>query len=253
MSDELFIGLLFLVFGSAELLRPAESGHDWRGRLRNLGYGALVMTVGAFLATLVYRALPIEPRVHRDPSVLETLFHGAAYLVVADFFYYWFHRAQHSLPAFWQIHLLHHSDDDLNVTSSFRTYWLENPLQMLLIMIPTYLIVGIDHAALTIFAFGSIFFLMFAHANIRLELGPLTPAFVGPQLHRIHHSNAPEHHDRNFAQYFPIYDILFGTYRRPQPGEFPATGTADLPARAPLVDVLTRPFRVWAGMWRQWP
>ncbi|PCK78907.1 sterol desaturase family protein, partial [Rhizobium sophoriradicis] len=28
----------------------------------------------------------------------------------------------------------------------------------------------------------------------------------------IHHSRVREHHDKNFANYFPIWDHLFGTY-----------------------------------------
>ncbi|HEX5846775.1 MAG TPA: sterol desaturase family protein, partial [Rhodoplanes sp.] len=38
-------------------------------------------------------------------------------LLTFDFFYYWFHRAQHEWPWLWQVHKLHHSDRALNVTS----------------------------------------------------------------------------------------------------------------------------------------
>ena len=30
--------------------------------------------------------------------------------------------------------------------------------------------------------------------------------------------------DKNFAAYFPIWDVLFGTYWHPRKGEFPPTG-----------------------------
>src|SRR5258706_15193675 len=64
----------------------------------------------------------------------------------------------------------------------------------------------------------------FIHLNLRLPLGPLTPVLGGPHLHRIHHSRLPEHQDKNFAAFFPIFDLLFGTYYPPSRAEYPATG-----------------------------
>jgi len=49
---------------------------------------------------------------------------------------------------------------------------------------------------------------------------------VTPQVHRIHHSVDPSHYNRNFADALPLFDILFGTYYRPQAQEFAATGPA---------------------------
>ena len=68
---------------------------------------------------------------------------------------------------------------------------------------------------------------IFTHMNLRLEMGPLTSVLAGPQVHRIHHSNQPIHQDKNFAAYFPVWDIMFGTYHKPARGEFPDCGTVD--------------------------
>jgi len=56
-------------------------------------------------------------------------------------------------------------------------------------------------------------------------MGPLTNVFAGPQYHRIHHSNQRQHQDRNFAAFFPIWDILLGTHHKPLKDEFPPCGT----------------------------
>jgi sterol desaturase/sphingolipid hydroxylase (fatty acid hydroxylase superfamily) len=37
----------------------------------------------------------------------------------------------------------------------------------------------------------------------------------------------PVHHNRNFADALPIFDIVFGTYHRPAPEEFPTTGLGE--------------------------
>ncbi len=68
---------------------------------------------------------------------------------------------------------------------------------------------------------------MFYHSAIRAELPWLDKILVTPQVHRIHHSTEPAHHNRNFADLFPVLDIIFGTYEKPAKGEFAGTGIDD--------------------------
>jgi sterol desaturase/sphingolipid hydroxylase (fatty acid hydroxylase superfamily) len=85
----------------------------------------------------------------------------------------------------------------------------------------------------------------FIHANLKLSLGRLSWLFDGPQLHRIHHSRLLEHFDRNFAAFFPIWDVIFGTYYHPRPDEFPPTGVAGEPEVTTFRDAAWLPFRTW--------
>ncbi len=146
------------------------------------------------------------------------------FLLVYDFFYYWYHRSQHRFALLWRVHRLHHADRHVNVTTSMRHHWLEEPLKVFVVAIPLTLIFKVpppDLGVLSVLIGGWAFFI---HANLRLHLGPLTPVFVGPQLHRVHHSIEVPHTDKNFAALFPIWDILFGTYFSPKRDEFPETG-----------------------------
>lgn len=54
------------------------------------------------------------------------------------------------------------------------------------------------------------------HLNVRVGVGRLNWLVSTPQIHRIHHSTQPEHEDKNFAAYFPVCDVLFGTYYPPR-------------------------------------
>jgi sterol desaturase/sphingolipid hydroxylase (fatty acid hydroxylase superfamily) len=128
-----------------------------------------------------------------------------------------------------------------------RSYWLEVPLQTVCLSYPTVALVGIDTPALLMLPFAMTGWLYLAHANLRLHLGPLGPILCGPQVHRIHHSDQSRHKDKNFAQFFPIYDVLFGTYYAPARNEYPTTGTPGLASDASFGTVLLRPFRVWFG------
>ena len=243
--DDLLIALLFVVFGFFEFFVPAEPGHGLNGRLRNFVYAAFVLIVGAFIANMVYRVIPLEMRIHQNVTLTQSLMFALVYTVLLDFLFYWYHRAQHRFLALWALHELHHSDQELNVISSYRTYWLEYPVQALCIHLPVLYIVGIDPKGLFLAALIAICFLMFSHANIRLHLGWMSRVLVGPQVHRIHHSRHPQHRNKNLAQIFPIFDILFGTYYHPDKDEYPTTGTLTLPTDATFGRTFIKPFGTW--------
>lgn len=128
-----------------------------------------------------------------------------------------------------------------------RSYWIERPLQALIITIPVTFIVGIDGNAVIMLPLASTLWLLFAHSNLRLRMGWLSPVICGPQVHRIHHSNHQMHQGKNFAQYFPVIDVIFGTYYQPKPDEFPPTGLIRPQPDASIVQMIKKPFIVW---WR---
>ena len=68
---------------------------------------------------------------------------------------------------------------------------------------------------------------MFYHSGVKLRLSSLDCVIVTPQVHRIHHSVDPRHYNKNFADFLPIFDIVFGTFHKPGPDEYPRTGLAD--------------------------
>ena len=146
----------------------------------------------------------------------------------------------------WPIHELHHSDAQMNVTTSYRTYWLDIVVQQALIVLPTVVFfgsMGPKHAYMM--PFLTTFFLMFAHSNLRLNLGFMTSIICGPQIHRVHHSISMRHRDKNFAQFFPFIDKLFGTYYKPDVNEYPTTGVKEMDTNIGFIAVFIRPFQTW--------
>ena len=241
----LTISALFLVFGTLEILLPAERGHTWGGRLRNVSFTLILVIFGIALTSIVVMVFDLSPRRYEPGGPLQTGLVVVAHLAVFDLLFYWYHRAQHSWRWFWPVHELHHADAELNVTTGMRSYFLEYPLQTLLITMPTAWVVGIDPGASLIIPVVMVTWLYFAHANLRLHLGSFSPVVCGPQVHRIHHSREKLHRDKNFAQFFPIYDVIFGTWYAPAREEFPRTGTVTMASDAPVGEVVGRPLRVW--------
>jgi sterol desaturase/sphingolipid hydroxylase (fatty acid hydroxylase superfamily) len=227
---------LIALFSVAEVRWPASRQRDVRSRIVNIVIGVIV-SVFAFLctvliawfATLVWRdgLIGLVVPGWRSGGIAGLAVSVIAYGMVWDFFQYWFHRWQHTSSTLWPSHRVHHSDDSVNTTTALRRSVLELLLIFVFILVPTVIVAGVDEVAAPI-AFAIFYgWGFFNHANIRLPLGPLTAIFSGPQWHRLHHAIDLDCRDRNFAAYFPILDIVFGTYRAPRPHEYLATGVTD--------------------------
>jgi sterol desaturase/sphingolipid hydroxylase (fatty acid hydroxylase superfamily) len=243
----------YVVCTAIERAVPAERGQGWSGRLRNLIYLSIYDVLGlAALATwYAFRPTPSGPR--PAAAVVNPVWLLPAHFLAVDFAYYWYHRAQHRFSFLWAVHELHHADAELNVTTSYRTHWLEAPLQAILVAAPVTMLWGRHDPQFGFMVLvGSRFFFLFSHCNFRLPLGPLTAVLCGPQWHRIHHSRIPEHRDKNFAQIFPVLDWLFGTYYAPAHDEYPPTGTEGLMSDAPVWRAQLRPALIWRDGIRVW-
>jgi len=180
--------------------------------------------------------------------------HGVGALVLAallgvcisDFLYYWFHRFQHESKFLWQEHKLHHMDEEL--CALYRQSWLEGLFQGPATAIPIAILFKLDPVQGGYVGYVFAAWAVFIHTNVRLHLGPISVLFSSPQVHRIHHSRVREHHDPNYAAYFPIWDIIFGTYHHPRRDEYPLTGVHDEIEVKTLSEAATLPFREWWKM-----
>lgn len=247
--------LLFLVFSILEIIADTKPSTTARNAWFNYGstliYLSFDSTLG--LGMGLYTGWIIK-HLHNKLNILQAK-PGIPFLLllillsslIGDFAYYWLHRLQHKSKWLWAIHELHHSDECVNVSTSFRMHWLEIPLRnsfgilpaMLLprpmIILPAIVFVGCTTSYLT-------------HSNIPIGYGWLNRVFVSPKTHRIHHSIQPEHIDKNFAGTWNIFDLLFGTYVHPKKGEHPRTGLLNGEVPRSFLSSSITPFKTWARL-----
>jgi sterol desaturase/sphingolipid hydroxylase (fatty acid hydroxylase superfamily) len=145
-------------------------------------------------------------------------------LALIDFVDYAFHRLEHRIPWLWAMHSLHHSDATMNATTGQRHVWLDRVLHAI-VFAPLGFVFHPDLNVMLAVTVGGWVLDTFDHLNIRLGFAWVPWLVVSPQYHRTHHSARPEHFDRNFAGIFPVWDLLFGTYLKPE--GFPETGLAE--------------------------
>lgn len=152
-------------------------------------------------------------------------------LLIHDCWFYWSHRLEHALPWLWAFHRLHHSDPNMNASTFCRDHVGQNIWRGFFSMFTLGLVFDLELKDAAQAALLSNLFLglwsQFYHSALLIQLPWLDRVLVTPQVHRIHHSALPEHRDKNFADVFPVFDIVFGTYAPPMRHQFPATGLGD--------------------------
>ncbi len=145
--------------------------------------------------------------------------------ILTDFSTYIVHLVMHKLPILWEFHKVHHSATTLNPITQYRIH----PIELIINNIKGILIFGIttgifdylsDHQVHKMMFFGAnafSFIFMFWGANLRHShvklkyFNFLEYVFISPFQHQIHHSNKPEHYDRNLGAKLALWDWMFGT------------------------------------------
>ncbi len=140
-------------------------------------------------------------------------------LVLLDLVLYTRHFMFHLLPPLWRLHLVHHADLDLDVTTGLRFHPVEIILS-LMVRLSAVSIIGPDPLAVFVFEIVQNGMAMFNHGNVRLPAAAdrvLRYFAVTPDMHRVHHSVSVRETNSNFGLNLSWWDRLFGTYRE-QPG-----------------------------------
>ena len=250
---QLYWPSLAVVCGFALLERtwPLEPQQPWRATWFNLLWHALFLVVFFALSWTAWGRLVnwllqagAKPLLGPAATVPGEALRIILIVLVHDFLVYWGHRLMHAVPALWAFHRFHHDERHLNSSTSLRQHWLTIPVHQLVVFLPLTWLFGL-HATPELVYYALIVLGGFHHANLKIDLGRLTPWFVGPHYHRIHHAPPRALHDRNFAALFPVWDRLFGTWHAPRAGEFGATGLSDRAPTASQWQALLMPLSEW--------
>lgn len=136
-------------------------------------------------------------------------------LLVRAFISFFTHYLNHMVPLFWRVHRVHHLDTELDVSTTVRFHPFEFFIG-LLPGVPIVMMFGLTPWVLVLYEVLDAVVVIWSHSNVRLPLAVdriLRYLVVTPDLHRIHHSVWKPETNSNFGAVFPIWDLVFGTYR----------------------------------------
>jgi len=201
-----------------------------------------ILASAAAVAALTLRPAGLMAQL-RWPSWLQIV----TGIVVLDFSVgYLSHRTMHMWPAMWRFHQVHHSDDFVDVTTTYRTHPVETVWRFLFAIVPVW-IIGLPAQAVVIQRLLQATNGVIEHANIRLWPPldrVLSLVWVTPNVHKMHHSREISETNSNYANLLTVYDRVLGTYT---PAERAHSVVYGLDAAEPLaagsyLALLTLPF-----------
>lgn len=181
------------------------------------------------------------------------LFQLAAALLIFEAINYTLHRAMHELPGplgrfLWRSHAAHHLPPRLYLIMHAVFHPINGVIiQALALILPIWLM-GYGKPAVAMFFMVNGMHGLISHFNADVLMGWANYLFVGPELHRYHHSADPAE-GKNYGQVLSIFDQLFGTFVY-RPGVFPdelgVRASEGFPPYAKTLAVLALPFKTAA-------
>jgi len=147
-----------------------------------------------------------------------------AYIVIGvlllDFFgAYLAHYVEHKVKPLWMVHLVHHTDHNVDTTTANRHHPLESVIRFIFTLAGVF-IVGTPIAIVFLYQSLSLVATQFSHANIKLPNKvdeALSYIIVSPNMHKVHHHYQLPYTDSNYGNIFSIWDRLFGTFMKLDP------------------------------------
>lgn len=142
--------------------------------------------------------------------------------LVLDFFGGWLvHITEHKVPLLWRFHVIHHADNNVDVTSGLRHHPGESVLRGIFFFMGI-LLSGAPMYAVMIFQTILVFATAFTHANISLPKNIdrlLSYVLVSPNMHKVHHHWKQPFTDSNYGAVLSVWDRLLGTFKKLDPKE----------------------------------
>jgi sterol desaturase/sphingolipid hydroxylase (fatty acid hydroxylase superfamily) len=133
-----------------------------------------------------------------------------------DFFGGWLvHITQHKVPFLWRFHVIHHADNNVDVTTGLRHHPVESVLRGVFFFMGI-IVSGAPMYAVMIFQTILIFAIAFTHSNIKLPLWldkVVGYVLVSPNMHKVHHHWQQPYTDSNYGAVLSIWDRLLGTLK----------------------------------------
>lgn len=213
------ITFFWLLEGILPLMRFTYS--KWKHALPNLFFTLTTIIVNFALAFLLLRTA--DWTVVNDFGIINWLPEMPFWLYVLlgvlllDLIgAYTAHLVEHRVKPLWMVHLVHHTDHNVDTTTANRHHPLESMIRFAFTVLGVFL-VGAPIGLVMLYQSLSLVLSQFNHANIKLPKkvdNALSWIIVSPDMHKVHHHYVLPYTDSNYGNIFSIWDRLFGTFMK---------------------------------------
>ncbi len=176
---------------------------------------------------LILRGLAFGVLIFFSGYAVEAPVHPVAYwglLFLCEDFLFWLeHFVDHKVRFFWAAHVTHHSSEEYNLTTGFRSS-VFMPFYRYLYFIPLALLGFAPLDIFFMYAITQTYGILVHTQAVRKLPRWLEAVLVTPSHHRVHHASNIPYLDKNMGMVLIIWDRMFGTFQKELPEETPRFG-----------------------------
>lgn len=245
----LFVAMVVEYWVGREHHQSIYSRKDFLANLALGLIGTVTGLLGSYFALQVYQFCfdffaPYRQMIFNTSSWLCDWKAWIAAMVLADFTFYWFHRIHHRVRILWAAHVVHHSSEHFNYSTSMRFAWVSNVHKPLLWAWMA--VLGFEPIMIaTCITINSIY-QGFCHTKFSRYWDKLSFIMNTPGLHAIHHGKNDFCIDKNYGGMLIVFDKLFGTHEPIQKNKTILFGVTHPPKSDNLLEISMHEFRdIW--------
>ncbi len=171
----------------------------------NGGIDLLFRTVYLFILIIIYQF-------HFTSFSHNPFIYWFLLFISEDLAFYFEHRVDHFCRIFWAVHVTHHSSEEFNLTTGFRSSVLQ-PLYRFIYFIPLVLLGFKPLDIVFMYSLTQIYGILVHTQYVNKMPSWFETLFVSPAHHRVHHASNIRYLDKNLGMVLIIWDKIFGTFQ----------------------------------------
>lgn len=241
--------LLFLAEWFYQSKRGRGHAFNWRRAATNFSLGGSYLSFELIIQALIVIPICLWLYQYRLFTIEMTWLTAIPIFIAVEFSYYWFHRSSHRVNWFWSAHVVHHSDDQMNLSTAMRQSLLYSITGWWLFFVPLMLL-GVHPVWVFFFYALDLIYQFFIHTETVGKFPKwIEYVFDTPSNHRAHHGTNGDYIDQNYGGVLIIFDRWFGTYVEEDSINNPVRyGAVGVPSND---NILTLIFSVFYRMWQR--
>lgn len=206
---------LYALLIGAEIILSNWNGHKYytlKDTLQNVYLTLSNGVLDLFLRTLFYVSI-LAWCYQQHFFVIENIYlYWLLLFFLEDIAFYFEHRIDHYCRLFWAVHVTHHSSEEFNLTTGFRSSVFQ-PVYRFIYFIPIALMGFHPLDIVFMYSITQTYGILVHTKYIHKMPRWFEAVFVSPSHHRVHHASNIRYLDKNMGMCLIIWDKLFGTFQ----------------------------------------
>ncbi len=186
--------------------------YSWSETVQNVYLTLVNAGLDFVLRTAFYVSVLMWSYEHRFFTIENIYLYWISLFFLEDFAFYIEHRVDHYCRIFWAVHVTHHSSEEFNLTTGFRSSVLQ-PVYRFVYFIPVAFMGFHPLDIVFMYSITQTYGILVHTRYIDKMPRWFESVFVSPSHHRVHHASNVRYLDKNMGMCLIIWDRMFGTFQ----------------------------------------